>query len=148
MALERTVRDSLARSIELYRELVELLPEEALGSKLPDLPSNTIGQQLWCVVGARESYARGIEKGEWAGFDCSLGAEDVGSSSRIAEALRSSGEALLAAVGDLGSPSDVQKRLVVDVLEHEIQHHGQLIRFLYGLRLPIPSAWKARYALG
>jgi hypothetical protein len=26
-------------------------------------------------------------------------------------------------------------------------HHGQLIRDLYGLNLPIPDSWKSRYAL-
>jgi len=34
-----------------------------------------------------------------------------------------------------------------NLLEHEAQHHGQLIRYLYGLRLPIPASWKSRYAL-
>jgi hypothetical protein len=36
---------------------------------------------------------------------------------------------------------------VLDLLEHEAQHHGQLIRYLYALKLAIPDSWKARYAL-
>ena len=30
----------------------------------------------------------------------------------------------------------------LDLLEHEAAHHGQLIRYLYGLDLPIPETWK------
>ena len=37
--------------------------------------------------------------------------------------------------------------LVLDLLEHEAAHHGQLIRYLYGLDLPIPDSWKRKYAL-
>jgi len=33
---------------------------------------------------------------------------------------------------------------VIDLLEHEVQHHGQLIRYFYANRLP----FAARYALG
>lgn len=32
-------------------------------------------------------------------------------------------------------------------LEHEAAHQGQLIRYLYGLRLAIPESWRKRYAL-
>jgi hypothetical protein len=43
--------------------------------------------------------------------------------------------------------TEAQQRLVLDLLEHEAQHHGQLIRYLYGLGLQIPASWKERYAL-
>jgi uncharacterized damage-inducible protein DinB len=33
------------------------------------------------------------------------------------------------------------------LLEHEVQHHGQLIRYLYGLGIERPESWKQRYAL-
>jgi hypothetical protein len=41
----------------------------------------------------------------------------------------------------------VQRRLAMDLLEHEVAHHGQLIRYLCGLRIDIPESWKSRYAL-
>jgi hypothetical protein len=37
---------------------------------------------------------------------------------------------------------------MIDLLEHEAGHHGQLIRYLYGLRREIPESWKKKYALG
>jgi hypothetical protein len=33
------------------------------------------------------------------------------------------------------------------LLEHEIQHHGQLIRFVYGNRLSFPESWNQRYTV-
>jgi hypothetical protein len=54
---------------------------------------------------------------------------------------------VLTALHDPGFHDDVRGRLVLDLLEHEAAHHGQLIRYLYGLKLPIPAGWKRRYAL-
>lgn len=40
-----------------------------------------------------------------------------------------------------------QEKLAFDLLEHEVQHQGQLIRYLYGLKLGIPAGLKERYHL-
>jgi hypothetical protein len=147
MPLHDTGLGNFRRSVDLYRELVADIPEKALSRDLAGLPSNTIGQQLWCVVGARESYSRAIEVGEWAGFGCSLDPEGIVNASRVARALDRSGAGILVVLTRIESFTDQQNRLLVDLLEHEAAHHGQLIRYLYGLRLPIPAGWKARYAL-
>lgn len=139
------ISDSFDRSFGLYRDLLEILDERLLGSKLPGLPSSTLGSQLWCVVGARESYARAIASGEWVGFSCSL--DDPEDPAQVAEALGRSESAVSEALGSMQRSSERQERLVLDLLEHEAQHQGQLIRYLYALRLPIPASWKTRYAL-
>jgi len=139
------VQSSFERSFGLYRDLLAVLDESTLASGLAGLPSNTIGAQLWCVVGARESYARAIAAGEWAGFTCSL--DEPGDPARVAEALDRSGAAVTQALQSHVQLTEAQDRLVLDLLEHEAQHHGQLIRYLYALRLPVPASWKARYAL-
>ena len=147
MALAAVVRVSLERSIDLYEELVNGLPEAALAMTLPGLPSNSIGQQLWCVVGARESYSRAIEAGAWSGFSCSLTAEESKEGASVQRALASSADAVVGVLSDMDSYGDQQNRYIVDLLEHEAAHHGQLIRYLYGLKLRIPAGWKAKYAL-
>jgi hypothetical protein len=146
MSLCDTLRSNIRRSINLYEELVTELPEKALSLKLAQ-PSNTIGEQLWCVIGARESYCRAIAAGQWSGFACSLEAKSVGSRQRVLEALSRSAGGIESVLGRLESYTDAQNQLVADLLEHEIVHHGQLIRYLYGLKLSIPAGWKARYAL-
>ena len=142
MILER-----LELSFALYDELVAGLAEESLQATLPGLPLNTIGAQLWCVVGARESYARAIEAGEWAGFSCSLTSAGTRAREAVAAALGGSAAAVRAAMTGLEHDDEARYRLALQLLEHEAAHHGQLIRYLYGLRLPIPPLWQERYAL-
>jgi hypothetical protein len=144
VALETAVQERFERSFGLYTDLVEAIGEAALSSRLGDLPSNTIGAQLWCVVGARESYSRAIKAGQWSGFSCSL--EDVTSAARVKDALARSATVVRQAIAIVAA-DDTRSGLIIDLLEHEAAHHGQLIRYLYGLKLPVPASWKARYAL-
>jgi hypothetical protein len=138
--------ERLTRAIELTDLLAAGLTDEALASRNGDAPSNTVGLQFWCVVGARESYRRAIERGAWDGFSCSL--QDPGSAFSVREALSESGALVRRVCGSLGdSPGSARESLAFDLLEHEVQHHGQLIRYFYanGLRFPPPFA--SRYAL-
>jgi hypothetical protein len=141
------IRQRFEGSFGLYEELVSELPEASLAAKLPGLPSNAIGEQLWCVVGARESFARAIEAGEWSGFACSVSAAQTREHDAMRVALSRSAADVLATIEQLDASDDARCRLALRLLEHETAHHGQLIRYLYGLRLPIPAGWKAQYAL-
>ena len=145
MSRSDAIRGSFERSFGLYRDLLGAVDATALSCRLPGVRSNTLGAQLWCVVGARESYARAIAAGEWVGFSCSL--TSPGDPAEVAEALNRSQAAVTDVLASLDTYSPAQDRLLLDLLEHEAQHHGQLIRFLYALDLPIPASWKARYAL-
>jgi hypothetical protein len=62
-------------------------------------------------------------------------------------ALRRSEEIVLTALAAIDEYTATQSELAIDLLEHEAAHHGQLIRYLYGLRIEIPQSWKSRYAL-
>lgn len=147
MSLANVIRERLQRSADLYDELIRELPEDALVQKLPGLHSNTIGAQLWCVVGARESYSRAIQSGAWAGFSCSLYADGARTKAAVKATLSGSAETMLGALDGLDPDDIARSRLIIDLLEHEAAHQGQLIRYLYGLKLPIPPRWRARYAL-
>lgn len=125
-----------------YRDLIETLPEPTLAQQLTDR-SNTIGAQLWCVVGARESYTKAIDRDGWIGFSCSLSGADTISKTRVLEALSQS-EELLAKTIDGIEWTDTRDGLLLDLLEHETQHQGQLIRYLYALGLRIPESWARR----
>ena len=141
--MRRILKAKLLRSFELTRALVVHLDEAALGLDLRGLPSNRIAGQLWCVVGARESYLRAIEMGGWQGFACSLTAPREKSS--VLAALEATQRQL--ADLDLEDISAAQLDLAFDLLEHEVQHHGQLIRFVYGNALTFPESWSQRYTV-
>ena len=141
--MNQQLKAKLDRSFQLSHDLVFHLDEISLSLELPGLPSNRIASQLWCVVGARESYIKAIETGGWKGFSCSL------TTPRVKESLLSA----LAATHkqlkkiDFSNLIDVQIELSFALLEHEIQHHGQLIRFVYGNGLTFPESWKKRYTV-
>jgi hypothetical protein len=145
MAYEEAARERFERSFGMYRDLLESVGGVALTSRLGGLRSNTIGAQLWCVVGARESYSRAIGAGAWSGFSCSL--DDTTDATKVGDALVRSEDAVRAALDGMHAADAAPWGLVLDLLEHEAAHHGQLIRYLYGLDLPIPDSWKRKYAL-
>jgi hypothetical protein len=139
------LKEKLQRSFGLYDDLIRELKEENLKMDLAGLPSNTIGQQLWCVVGARQSYLKAILAGSWQGFACGL--KTTENKVAVQEQLAESKKAFLAAVDTLTTLTSPQQSLMIDLIEHEAQHHGQLVRYLYGQKLPVPATWKKRYNL-
>ena len=137
------LKTKLDRSFRLTSDLVAHLDEESLGLDLPNLPSNRLAGQLWCIVGARESYSKAIEAGGWKGFSCSLTAPRIKQS--VLSVLEATRERL-AGMNFMGL-SDQQVELAFELLEHEVQHHGQLIRFVYGNGLTFPGSWNERYTV-
>ncbi len=139
-----TLKTRLERSFELTRDLVAHLDESALGLDVPNVPSNRIAGQLWCIVGARESYTKAIETGGWSGFSCSL------ETPRIRQSVLSALDETRLRLGtlDFGGLNAAQVGLGFDLLEHEVQHHGQLIRFVYANGLTFPESWTTRYTVG
>lgn len=128
-----------------HHQIVQSLSGEDLGRRLGDR-SNTIGAQMWCVVGARESYTKAIENDGWIGFGCSLSGRDVASKERVLEALARSKAGLTETIDGV-EWTDTRDGLLLDLLEHEIQHQGQIIRYVYSLGRRFPESWATRWAL-
>ncbi|MCE9634312.1 MAG: hypothetical protein K8T90_01290 [Planctomycetes bacterium] len=141
--MHQKLKARLDRAFRLTHDLVAHLEEAALRLDLAALPSNRISGQLWCVVGARESYTRAIEAGGWSGFACSLATPPDRMS--VLAALEST-HARLESL-DFAKLNDAQLDLAFDLLEHELQHHGQLIRLVYGNKLTFPESWNQRYTV-
>lgn len=141
------LKEKLNRSFGLYDDLIETLKDDQLKLDLAGLPSNTIGEQLWCVIGARQSYLKAILAGSWQGFSCGLDWKSTENRTAVRDELSSSKQSFLAAVESMTSMSPPQQSLMFDLIEHEAQHHGQLVRYLYGQKLPLPTTWKKRYNL-
>ena len=128
-----------------HQELAESLPSEAFGQKL-SIPSNTIGGQFWCLIGARESYAKAIKENGWAGFGCSMAFESTNDKKEVSKMLSQTAqdfEKMLSGV----EWTESRDGLLLDLLEHETQHQGQLIRYVYGLKYKFPKSWAERWAL-
>ena len=111
--------DKSRRTLGLYDDLIAILENDHLMLDLPGLPSNTIGQQLWCVVGARQSYLKAIIEGGWKGFSCSLAGNQIGVKIEVRSQLEKSKSAFLEFINSADSLSPAQQSMLIDLLEHE-----------------------------
>ena len=141
------LRRRFERSNTLYLDFLDTVPESRLGSRLADLPSDTIGHQLWCVLGARESYPRAAQAGRWQGFTSPVTAEQTTDAAALRSAFVQTAADLDAWIAGLAADDEESLRYVLALLEHETQHQGQLIRYLYGLGIDRPHTWQQQYAL-
>jgi len=141
--MNQQLKAKLHRAFQLTYDLVSHLDETSLDLDLPSLPSNRIAGQLWCIIGARESYTKAIEMGEWKGFSCSLTTPKI---KRSVLASLEETDKKLNEINFMGL-TNAQIDLAFNLLEHEIQHHGQLIRFVYANGLTFPESWHNRYTV-
>ncbi len=137
-------KDRLEKAFDLTLDLYNSMEENYLKYKIENLPSNTIGNQAWCIVGARESYFNAIKNSKWIGFKCSL--ENSNSKSAIIHLFNSTSKLIIDFINE-SKPSIEQMKFAFDLLEHEIQHHGQLIRYIYSNEIKFPKSWNERYTV-
>jgi hypothetical protein len=131
--------DNLRARFTAYAELVSRLPQEAITERLAAPKHKSLGEHLWCVVGARESYARALAAGAWSGFACSMkrfSRED------FVAALDASAEAALEAIEHVDDWTPAHDDLLLTLSEHEVMHEGQIIRHIYGVERTLPESWR------
>ena len=134
---ELIVSRLLAR-FSAYADLASMLDDDLLNRKI-DVPRHkSLAEHLWCVVGARESYARSIEQGTWVGFSCSMTAFTAND---FVGKLEESGAAVERAIGEVTDWSEERSSLVATLAEHEGMHEGQIIRHIYALEEELPESW-------
>lgn len=137
---------------QLTYNYLDTLDTENLTLKLPFPESQSIGYQFWCMIGAHESYMEQLKHGEWQGFSCSLKTlKDVapGTIKGHMQDGDKAFETLLQTV-DLGQPlkdGRLGYSVVMQMIKHEMHHHGQLINLMFCHHLPIPPSWEAEWSL-
>lgn len=137
----------LERANTLYLDFLDTIPPEHLRSHLRDLPSDTIGHQLWCVLGARESFPKAARAGEWQGFTSPVSRDGTTDAATVHAAFVQTAADVDEWVAGIDAADENSLRYVLALLEHETQHQGQLIRYLYGLGIARPHTWQQQYAL-
>ncbi|MBO6558771.1 MAG: hypothetical protein JJ934_14520 [Pseudomonadales bacterium] len=131
--------DALKKRFASYQDIIDSVTDDELGQKL-DVPKHkALAEHMWCVVGARESYAKAITDGSWMGFSCSL--TSFGHADFVAK-LASSANDVIAAIDSLEDWNDEREALLLTLFEHEVMHEGQIIRHLYGAEHNIPETVK------
>ncbi|SHG56426.1 hypothetical protein [Ornithinibacillus halophilus] len=132
------------QALSLTNDFYETIEEHCLRFAIPDVPSNTIGEQAYCIIGARESYLKALKAGQWNGFECSL--TDSHNKILLINKLKETHTNIEKYLQEV-SIDNVNNNLLIDLLEHEVQHHGQLIRYAYANKIGFPKSWNARYTV-
>ena len=99
---------------------------------------------MWCIVGARESYTRALKVGKWDGFSCSFSMEETDDPAKILAKLHSSIQTFNNEISDVQDWTSERHDLLVQLLEHETMHEGQLIRHIYALKQELPALSSGR----
>ncbi len=137
------MRDAIIRNLsqrmQCYSELVAEIETTDFGASIDVPKSKTIKEHLWCIVGARESYAKAIEAGEWRGFSCSMSSFDRAD---FIAALADSAHAVHGVVARVTDWTPSRDDLLALLSEHEVMHEGQIIRHMYALRRTLPQSWR------
>jgi len=141
---EKIISARIKRAMDLTYDFVNYIDEASLALRLPNLPSNSIGEQLWCIVGARESYLWAMHCGQWGGFSCSL--KNPLAKDMVLSKLEDTSLGLMEFLQS-APLTHATLNFLLDLLEHEIQHHGQLMRYSYASKIGFPKTWRDRYTV-
>jgi uncharacterized damage-inducible protein DinB len=135
-----------------YDFLAVLHPAD-LALKLDFPEAQSLLDQLWCVVGAHESYLQELRHdGTWQGFSCSLETLGDCTPAAIQRQMQQADQAMIDLLGEI----DIAARLpdgrygyeiVQTMIEHESHHQGQFIPLIYYHHLPIPESWHRKWNL-
>lgn len=137
--MRQRVIDNLYARFGAYADLIEECDDEALGMKL-DVPRHkSLLEHLWCVVGARESYAKALRAGQWQGFSCSMTSY---SQDDFRTSLTASAHSVTDAIAAIQEWTDQHDELLAALSEHEVMHEGGIIRHVYAVEGTLPSSWK------
>ncbi|TMW70919.1 hypothetical protein [Alteribacter natronophilus] len=139
-----TLKQRVLQAMSLTDDFYNHINEGCLRSRISEVPSNTIGEQAYCLLGARESYLKALIAGQWDGFECSL--TDSNDKSLLTGKLKETYANVEGFLQD-NSSGKINTDLLFDLLEHEVQHHGQLIRFGYANKIEFPKSWNKRYTV-
>ncbi len=137
--MRQKLLDALKTRFQSYDDLIESVESDHLGRKV-DVPRHkSLIEHLWCVVGARESYARALDTGSWEGFACSM---TKYTHAEISEKLRSSASAVLIAAEKVEDWTEERQNFLLDLSEHEVMHEGGIIRHMYAFETDMPGSVK------
>ncbi len=137
--MREALTESLKQRFKSFDDVIASNNDKQMGEKLTIDKHKSLGEHLWCIVGARESYAKAITSGAWEGFSCSLtGLSQL----ELAKVAKRSAEDVVKAIESVGQWTDDREGFLLALAEHEVMHEGQIIRHLYGVKRDIPESVK------
>jgi hypothetical protein len=136
----------------LSYDYLDGLDSHHLELRLPFPESQSLLYQFWCMTGAHESYLRKLEHGEWKGFSSSLDQLPEVTPQTIKAQMKQADDKMERLLVESGAErmianGETTYEVVLQMIKHEIHHHGQMINLMFCHHLPIPESWKDEWAL-
>jgi hypothetical protein len=138
--MQKLLIERLQHSFLITNDLINLLEPEDFSKTLQVPKTKSISNHLWCTLGARESYYIAVKHNQWQGFSCSL--EEAALPSEFLKSLNDAGTKFISELKAIEQWSEPTSNFVLDLLQHETMHEGQLIRLCYALERPFPNSSK------
>ncbi len=136
---------SIRESLRLYNDLLNVCDTKTLSQVLGKPESYALGHHFWCVIGARESHVRSLQKGTWDEVACSLEYDDALDKEKLLGSLVASETLIKTYLNEETEWTDEREQLLLDLLEHEVRHQGQLIRYGIYFDITFPESWKKKF---
>lgn len=141
----------LAHNMEMTGELAEHFSEVSYRAcAYSGDEDSELSKQFWCIIGARNSYSKAIKEGSWQGFDCPIKRTEARiKSTTLAQLLRSKDTVLntVYACANNAEQFLAAAPQILRILEHEISHHGHIIRYAKALNIDFPSDFSQHYQI-
>lgn len=137
--MHQTIIKHLEERFQSFADLANGISDAQLGEKLDVPNSKDLLTHMWCIIGARESYAAALKTGSWSGFNCSLDEYNV---TGVRDKLTSSASAFAEAVASIDTWTPQRDELLASLMEHEVMHEGQIIRLWYALGHELPQSMR------
>lgn len=137
---------------QMTYDFISEISDTELNMTLPFPQSQSIANQLYCMLGTTETFGNYLKTGKWSEWNCSLDNWERTTIDEITSKFKSSDELLIEGLDqrDLTQAYNSGKTLLqlyFILVEHESHHQGQIINFIYALNLPIPKSWQEKWAL-
>ncbi|MFN7252489.1 MAG: hypothetical protein ACK4M9_17170 [Anaerobacillus sp.] len=59
------LKQRVEQALSLTNDFYNHINDGCLSLRISGVPSNTIGEQAYCIIGARESYLKALKVGQW-----------------------------------------------------------------------------------
>jgi hypothetical protein len=133
-----TIINNLKARFDAHCDMIGEVDDATLVATV-DVPKHkTLRDHLWCVVGARQSYAKAVRAGQWSGFENSMTSY---TSADFKLSLASTAADASAALDEVTDWTGERDQLLSGLYEHEVMHEGQIIRHMYALGKSLPKSW-------
>ncbi len=137
----------LKRVFAMNNEFLSTIAEDDLKLRLKGMRSDSIASQITCIIGCRDSYSKCLPIDEQFRWSPDFPYSERYNLIKLKSHLEEVGEKVVCELESIDLLSDNQQGLIMDLISHEYQHQGQIIRYFYANGLEMPNTVKTEWHL-